>query len=145
MTIFLPVSLATAAACALLNLWLAIRVGQVRRSERVSIGDGGNMRVVARMRAHANFAEFAPIVLVLLALVELGRGTSAHLWIYGVAFVLARIAHGLGMDTWKPGRGIGIGVTMLVLILLAGEAAWTAASPGGPPADIAPIELVPAA
>lgn len=146
MTILLPASLATAAACGLINLWLAIRVGQMRRAHNVSVGDGGNMALIARMRAHANFIEYAPIVLILLALLELARGTSPWLWGYGFAFVVARVCHGLGMDTWKPGRAIGVGLTMLVMLLLVGECAWTAYA--GLPArggEAMTIENVPAA
>ncbi|URW75244.1 MAPEG family protein [Sphingomonas donggukensis] len=128
MTIILPASLCTAAACALINLWLAIRVGQMRRLHNVSVGDGGNMAVIARMRAHANFTEYAPVVLILLALLELARGTSWIVWGYGFAFVVARLCHGVGMDTWKPGRGIGVVVTMLVMVALAGHCAWVALS-----------------
>ncbi|WP_326523281.1 MAPEG family protein [Sphingomonas sp.] len=126
MTIVLPATLATAAACGLLNIWLAVRVGQMRRLHRVSVGDGDNMAVIARMRAHANFVEYAPFVLILLGLLELAKGPSLYAWGYGFVFVLARVCHGFGMDTWKPGRAIGVGLTMLVLLLLAGEAAWTA-------------------
>jgi uncharacterized membrane protein YecN with MAPEG domain len=145
-TIILPASLATAAACGLINLWLAIRVGQMRRAHNVSVGDGGNMAVIARMRAHANFTEYAPIVLILLALLELARGTSPWVWGYGFAFVIARICHGVGMDTWKPGRTIGVALTMLVMVLLAGECAWTAYA-GAPvdSGDAIRIENVPAA
>lgn len=145
MTIILPASLATAAACGLINLWLAIRVGQMRRLHQVSVGDGGNMAVIARMRAHANFTEFAPIVLILLALLELARGTSPYLWAGGFAFVIARICHGVGMDTWKPGRAIGVALTMLILLLLIGACVWTiyTGAPGG--GDAITIENVPAA
>lgn len=143
--IVLPASLATAAACGLINLWLALRVGQMRRLHQVSIGDGGNPAVIARMRAHANFAEFAPIVLLLLALLELANGTSALYWACGAAFVAARVAHGLGMDSWKPGRGIGIVGTMLVLLLLVALAAWTAFDRDVAGAMDIPIESVPAA
>ncbi len=50
----LPISLTIAAGAALLNLWLATRVGRVRGQEKVSIGDGGNDRLIRRMRAQAN-------------------------------------------------------------------------------------------
>ena len=143
--IVLPASLATAAACGLVNIWLAVRVGQMRTLHKVSVGDGGNLAVIARMRAHANFTEFAPIVLILLALLELANGTSTFYWATGVAFVLARIAHGLGMDTWKPGRMIGTIATMLILLLLAGLAAWTAFESGVPGVMEIPVETVPAA
>lgn len=122
--IILPVALATAAACALINLWLAIRVGQARHAANVSIGDGGDARLIARMRAQANFVEYAPFVLILLALVELAVGTHWWLTAAGGLFVVARILHPLGMDgAWKAGRAIGIVLTFLILVALAGVAA----------------------
>jgi uncharacterized membrane protein YecN with MAPEG domain len=117
--IILPVALATAAACALINLWLTIRVGQVRRAEGISIGDGGNPRLIARMRAHLNFAEFAPFVLILIALIELASGTENWLWAVAGLFVLGRILHPLGMDGMRHARVIGISITLLVLLGLA--------------------------
>jgi uncharacterized membrane protein YecN with MAPEG domain len=121
--IILPVALATAAACALINLWLAIRVGQVRQAEKISIGDGGNERLIARMRAQLNFAEYAPFILILIGLIELAVGTHWWLWATAVAFIVARILHPIGMDgVWKPGRMIGIALTFLILIGLAGVA-----------------------
>lgn len=121
--IILPVALATTAACALINLWLAFRVGIVRRSEKVSIGDGGNERLTARMRAQLNFTEYAPIVLILIALIELAVGTEDWLWAAAALFVVARILHPFGMDGWRPGRAIGIALTFLILAGLAFYAA----------------------
>lgn len=144
MTIVLPATLATAAACALINLWLAIRVGQMRTAHKVSVGDGGNMAVIARMRAHANFVENAPFVLILMALIELAKGPSLWGWGVGAVFVVARIAHGLGMDTWKPGRSIGTGLTFLVLAALGIYGAYTAYQIT-PPMQGVPVEITPAA
>lgn len=116
----LPITLTIAGAAAVLNVWLGWRVGQVRIAHKVSMGDAGNPHVVARMRAHANFAEYTPFVLILLGLVELAAGTSLWLWAVGAAYLLARIAHALGMDVQPPARshlrGIGILVTMLTLL-----------------------------
>src|SRR3546814_3299217 len=77
--IILPISLTIAAGAALLNLWLALRVGRVRTKEKVFIGDGGNDLLTRRMRAHSNFVENTAFVLILLALVELGFGSSIWL------------------------------------------------------------------
>jgi hypothetical protein len=118
-TTTLPITLVLAGALALLNIWLSFRVGQVRGSEKVSIGDGGNERVLRRMRAHANFAENAPITLGLVGLLEFAAGTSVWLWTAAGLFLLGRIAHGLGMDEGKQGRGVGTGLTLLVQLLLA--------------------------
>lgn len=118
-TTTLPITLILAGALALVNIWLSVRVGQVRRSEKVGLGDGGSDRVLRRMRAHANFAENAPIVLLLVLLLEFAAGTSVWLWVAAGLFLLARIAHGLGMDEGRPGRGVGTGLTLLLQILLA--------------------------
>ena len=119
--ILLPVTLATAAAAAVLNIWLSARVVLARRPLKISVGDGGSEAVLRRMRAHANFAEYAPIFLILLAAIELAGGNARILWIVAVAFVLARISHGLGMDEGSPRllRMIGMMTTTLVTAGLA--------------------------
>ena len=119
----LPITLTIAGAAALLNIWLARRVGQMRLTHKVSIGDGGNEALIARMRAQANFIEYTPIVLILIGLIELAEGSRLWLWIVGVAYILARIAHAFGMDRPRPDplrlRMIGIIVTALILFGLA--------------------------
>tara|TARA_B100000678_G_scaffold290617_1_gene304012 strand:- start:1448 stop:1879 length:432 start_codon:yes stop_codon:yes gene_type:complete len=115
----MTISLITAAACALINLWLIFRIGQIRRAHAIYVGDGGNEALARRMRAQANFVENAPFVLILIALIEYAWGPGLWLWIAAGAFVLARIAHPLGMDGWMPGRMAGTLVTMLVLLGLA--------------------------
>jgi uncharacterized membrane protein YecN with MAPEG domain len=119
----LPITLTITGAAALLNIWLARRVGQMRLAHKVSIGDGGNEALIARMRAQANFIEYTPFVLILLGLIELAEGSQLWLWIVGVAYILARIAHGFGMDRPRPDplrlRTIGILVTALILLGLA--------------------------
>lgn len=112
----LPITLTIAGAAALVNIWLGIRVGRVRTAEKISIGDGGNPRLAARMRAHANFAEYTPFVLILIAAIELARGTSLWLWIVGAGFILARIAHAFGMDGLGKARMVGTLVTLATLL-----------------------------
>lgn len=118
----LPITLTVAGAAALINIWLMVRVGQVRTSEKVSIGDGGNEKVIRRMRAHSNYIESAPFVLVLVGAIELASTSSpVWLWIVGGLYLLGRVAHGVGMDDGRFGKGrmIGTLVTMLVLLGLA--------------------------
>ena len=115
----LPISLTIAAGAALLNLWLAMRVGRVRMSEKVSIGDGGKDNLVRRMRAHSNYVENTPFVLILLALVELAHGPSLWLWGAGVLYLVARILHAFGMDGLGWGRTAGVLISMLTQLGLA--------------------------
>lgn len=137
----LPVTLTIAAAAVVVNLWLAFRIVPTRLKDKVLIGDNDDPRLRSRMRAHANFTEYAPFVLILLGLIELAGGSPTLLWIAGVAFVLARIAHGLGMDrtTSNPWRAGGALATWAILALLAGWAIAIAyqAGPAHPRAVIA--------
>ena len=93
-----------------------------RRQAKISIGDGGNEALIRRMRAQANFIEYAPFILILIALIEFASGTSLWLWGASVLFVLARIAHALGMDGMRIGREAGTLVTFALLLGLGGYA-----------------------
>jgi uncharacterized protein len=116
-----PVTLLTAAAAVGLNIWLGSRVVKSRRDNGVKIGDGGNEAVLRRMRAQANFIENAPFFLILLGGLELSGGNRLALGVIAVVFVLARIAHPIGMDgphvvRW---RMFGMMATLLALVALA--------------------------
>lgn len=117
MSIALPITLVAAGGAAIINFWLAMRVGNVRRAAKVSIGDGGDMALIARMRAQANFIEYTPIVLVLIGAIELSQGTSIWLWVVAALYLLGRVGHGLGMDGWTPGR---FGGTLISLFTMLG-------------------------
>ena len=121
MEILLPTTMLMAAAAALVNFWLALRCGQIRAREKVSVGSGGSDLLERRMRAQLNFAENTPWVLAMVGLIELAAKGGTWLPYVAGAYILARIAHGLGMDGGKfePGRGLGVMVTMLSQIGLA--------------------------
>ena len=119
--IVLPITLCAAAAAAVINFWLATRVGRLRVAHKISIGDDAGGPLTARMRAQLNFVENTAFVLILIAAIELaGAGGQWLAWVSG-AYMLARVAHGLGMDggTLARGRMIGVIVTMLTHIGLA--------------------------
>jgi hypothetical protein len=120
----LPMTLTMAAASTLINIWLGMRVGQMRAAHKCSIGDGGHQPLIARMRAQANFVEYAPFFLILLALVELARGRPLWLWAVASLFVLARILHAFGMDGPPRNRlrmigAVTTGLTLVVLTIYA--------------------------
>ncbi len=122
----LPVTLMLAGALTLINLWLAFRVGQMRGREKVSFGDGGNDRVLRRMRAHANFVEYAPFFLALVGPLEFSVGTSVWLWAASALFLVGRVLHPFGMDGLAKGREVGTGLTFLLMLMLA---IWAIALP----------------
>ncbi|MBL8655957.1 MAG: MAPEG family protein [Altererythrobacter sp.] len=119
--IVLPVTLCAAAAAAIINIWLSMRVGQLRVAHKISIGDDAGGPLTARMRAQLNFVENTAFVLILIAAIELaGAGGHWLAWVSGL-YILARVAHGFGMDggTLAKGRVVGVVVTMLTQLGLA--------------------------
>ena len=121
MQITLPITLTIAAAAVLINIWLGTRVSRLRLRHKVSVGDAGNEAIACRMRAQANFVEYTPLFLILLALIELSQGSRAWLWGVAIVYILGRLAHPFGMDRPAPNklRMIGILITWAVLIGLA--------------------------
>jgi uncharacterized protein len=119
--VILQTTLSLAAAAAIINLWLIYRVVRLRVSESVLHGDDGKPLLMQRMRAHANFIENTPIVLILIAAIELTGKGGRWLAFVGALFLLARVAHAIGMDQTKaePLRAGGMLVTMLVAAGLA--------------------------
>ncbi len=104
----------------LILMWLSINVGQVRSRERVSMGDGGNARVIRAMRGQANFVEYVPVCLIQLVLMA---GLGAPLWLLhplGIALTLGRLLHGwhfIQADAPAWQRGAGAILTAVVLTL----------------------------
>lgn len=112
----LPITLVAAGAAAILNFWLAMRVGGARRASGVSIGDGGNEALIARMRAHANFVEYTPFVLILIGLIELSQGSVFWLWLVAAIYLIGRVLHGLGMGGPMAARLIGTITTLTIMV-----------------------------
>lgn len=120
----MPVTLVTAALCGLLYFWLSLRVVQVRRAAKVSLGDGGDEVLLQRIRAHANFAEYVPICLILIFVIENSLEVSPRwLWAAGLALVVIRAAHAVGMqgggNQW---RVIGTAGTWFIMVSLSAVA-----------------------
>lgn len=112
----LPTTLCLAAAAAIVNIWLANRIGQLRQKLHVSIGDGGDDLLARRMRAQLNFAENVPVVLVLVAAIEFSQKGGLWLAIVAAIFMLARLLHAFGMDGGKAGRARAAGIVGTFLI-----------------------------
>lgn len=118
----LPTSLCLAAAAAVLNFWLCMRIGKLRYAHKISVGDGGNELLGRRMRAQANFVEQVPVTLLLFALVEAAGRGGVWLAPLGALFLLGRIAHAYGMESetrFKAGRPIGMLTAFLPQLVLA--------------------------
>ena len=103
---------------------LMFRVGQIRIKDNISLGDGDNPALLARIRAHANFTETAPIALIGLIVLAMMNAHTIALHIFGAAFFIGRLAHAHGMAQKAAiGKGRIIG-TLLTLGTFFGSAIY---------------------
>jgi uncharacterized protein len=121
----LPISLTFAGTFALLNLWLAYRCVRIRVNGPGGVGDLGIPVLRARMRAHANFVEYTPFVLILMALLEYTGGSAEALKGAGIVYFSARVVHAFGIEQPRfTMQLIGAVGTWIVLLTLAVWAIW---------------------
>lgn len=117
---------------ALLLLVLAYNVGSRRGSQdQLQPGDMGDEVLTRAIRAHANFAEFAPMVLLLLLVLALLGFDPLWLHVYGATFTAGRVIGAFGMmraNHPNALRFIGNLVTGLALLIGGGAAIFCSAA-----------------
>ncbi|HEY8248307.1 MAG TPA: MAPEG family protein [Hyphomicrobium sp.] len=87
-----------AALLAVLFLFLSVRVIGWRRERRVEFGHGEDIELLRRMRVHANFAEYVPFTLLLMALAESMAPPHLLLHLAGLLLVAGRLLHAYGVS-----------------------------------------------
>jgi uncharacterized protein len=97
-----PITALYAMPLAVIFLALFMNVTMTRSKLSMSIGDGGNVDLLERIRKHGNFVEWVPMVLILMILAE-AQGTGA-LWLHaaGALLTLGRVAHAFGLKANNP-------------------------------------------
>lgn len=111
----------------LLYLLLSLRVVLQRKSSRIGVGTGGDTALALRVRVHANFAEYVPLALLLLALLELSGTVAWFVWACGLVLLLARVLHAIGLGGsagYSFGRFGGAVLTFAVLLAMAAMGLW---------------------
>lgn len=118
----------TALIAAVLGLFfvrLAMKVIAARRAAKVSIGDSDDPALLRASRVHANFAEYAPLTLLVMALAETIGAPWFVVLVLGAMLIAGRLlhAHGLGQepDNFKA-RVRGMQLTIFALIGASGVA-----------------------
>ena len=115
---------------AVLMFALALNVGLRRGAQnQLQPGDVGDALLTRAIRAHANFAEYAPLVLLLLLCMALLGAAPIWLHLFGAAFTVGRLFHAFGMMRDKhPNavRFVGNLTTGSALLAGAGGCFWLA-------------------
>ncbi|QHJ13748.1 Inner membrane protein YecN [Paraglaciecola mesophila] len=110
-------------------MYLSILVIKGRRSGKISLGDGGDNHFLGVIRAHANFAEYVPLILVLMLVAEINLAHVSVLHSAGVALLIGRLVHAYGLKhhsgaSWQRVAGmlltfgalIGLSIQNLVFL-----------------------------
>ncbi len=115
-----------AALNAVLNIFLASRVSNLRRRDKVSVGAGDSKELLVAIRTHANNAEFVPFALLLMLIAELLGAASMPLHVYGGLLFAARVLHVIGMPRRAPNpyRFVGVGLTWLLIVASSAYLLW---------------------
>jgi len=117
-----PVTALYAAILALIYAALSGWVVAGRVRFRTNHGDGGNAALNRRIRAHGNFAEYVPLILLLSMVLEMGGFGPTALHALLALLVIARIMHPIGMVAREASlqqflcRGLSAIITWAVML-----------------------------
>jgi len=113
------------AVLALVYAGLAINVVRLRRANLAAFGDAGNPALRSAIRGHAHFAEYVPIIALMVAMLEMSGTASWRVHLLMAALLISRLLHPFGMYArpgtlaFRIGRSGGVTLTLIVLIASA--------------------------
>lgn len=128
--ISIPVTLLFIGVFAIIQVPLTVLVGYRRAQTKIQFFDGGDQVLLRRMRAHGNFTETVPIVLLAMAGAELSGAPHWALWAGGLSLLVGRCMHAaiLIARGWGLPRAIGMILTFLPMLGFGGWCLARAAS-----------------
>jgi len=121
------ITLIAAALLGLIFAVLCVLVVLQRGKYKVNLGSGeipaaatdpASSPLLVAVRSQANFAEYVPLILVLVGLIELRTGPTLLVKLLAFGLVLARAMHPLGMKLPAPNPFRAGGFVLSLLILL---------------------------
>ena len=108
-----PVLALYAATNALIMLVLGVLVVRARVKTHTEIGDGGNLTMMAAVRAHANNTEYVPVALLLMLILIPLRANAYVIHAVGATLTIGRLLHAFGLS-----RNVGTSVPRFLGMLL---------------------------
>ena len=107
----------------LLYVVLGLQVSRLRRGNKVLFGDGGNIKLRSAIRAHANFVEYVPLIVLMVAMLEMSGMPAPRVHLLMAALLVARLLHPLGMYAGPRSLQFQIcrvgGILLTLLVMLA--------------------------
>jgi hypothetical protein len=117
-----PITAFYAALLGVFFFYLTVLVIQGRFSNKIPLGDNNDKHFRQLVRAHGNFAEYTPFILVLMLIAEINQSQPMWLHIAGVSLLFGRVLHSLGLrrhagTSWQ--RVAGMLLTFVALLEMA--------------------------
>jgi uncharacterized membrane protein YecN with MAPEG domain len=123
-----PVTSVFAAISAFILVALSLNTIRTRQSQRVLIGDGDNEIMQRAIRAQANFVEYVPLALLMMAMLEADDTSGWLLFSLGIILLAGRISHAYSLLVYEtknaelpieqriPFRKYGMIATLMVIL-----------------------------
>jgi uncharacterized membrane protein YecN with MAPEG domain len=116
-----PITAFYAGLLGILFCYLSVLVVKDRFSKKISLGDGGDHHFQQVIRAHGNFSEYTPIVLILLFIAEVNLSNPILLHLAGTAIISGRFIHAFGLRrhsgvSWQRVSGMLLTFTSLITL-----------------------------
>ncbi len=123
----IPITSCYAALLGLIFVKLSLRTVRLRRKIKTALGDGDDDQLKRAIRAHANFSEYTPIALLLLAMAENLMVYGMIIQVLGIALLIGRSLHAYGLSQIKEDyryRIAGMQLTLNMMIVSACLILW---------------------
>lgn len=107
---------------ALFLIKFSFDVIRLRRLYHVSTGDGGFFELQTAIRIHGNAAEYIPVAMLMMVMMEMNGAEIWMLHLVGIVFFLGRSLHFYGMNSstllWRKNGMILTIIALVVMIVL---------------------------
>ena len=108
-----------AALLGLFFVFLSFRVIGWRRLKSVELGHGEDSELLRRMRVHANFAEYVPFTLLLMAIAESMTAPRPLIHVAGLILIAGLFMHAYGLSQTPHILRLRVGGMILTFTALA--------------------------
>lgn len=120
-SVLLPITSTLTGALLILLMVLSAAVTDRRaRLGGLEFGDADDVSLRHRIRAHGNFIEIAPMVILGIGLMEYAGASTGLVWWMAIVFFVGRLLHALRMYARYRWFGLPAIVSQHVICLIAG-------------------------
>ena len=115
----LPITALFVGLFGLVFIWHSLRVIGARREAGVSLGNGHDTAstLTKNIRVHGNFAEYIPLTLIMMAVMEIHGMRAEVLYTFGALILIGRILHAQGIQAGSARRVWGMQLTLWPLCI----------------------------